>query len=172
MDNILNKASGFGWLEVVSWIMENGPEINTVGSAFENACVSCEIDIVKCLQDKISRDNIQTGLLTACHYGFEEIVEVLLDSLNHEHLDIAILLNEACRRGAQTVVEVLLRKVDNALFDKRAAINEACKSELPEDLVHFLIKDLQNNDFDNEVVSENARKYRWTKVLMQLKRMS
>ncbi|VDI78002.1 Hypothetical predicted protein [Mytilus galloprovincialis] len=172
MDNILNKASGFGWLEVVNWIMDNGPDINTVGAAFENACKSCEIDIVNCLQDKISRDNIQTGLLTACKSGFEEIVEVLLDNPNHEHLDMATLLSEACRCGEQTVVEVLLRKVDNALFDKRTAINEACRSKLPEDLVYFLIKDLQNNDFDNEVVSENARKHSWTKVLMQLKRKS
>ncbi|CAC5423166.1 unnamed protein product [Mytilus coruscus] len=170
IDNILIKASAFGWLEVVRWIMEYSPEINAVGAAFKNACVNGEIDIVKCLQDKISEDNIQTGLWTACTSGFEEIVEVLLDSVKHEHLGMATVLNEACRCGEQTVVELLLRKVDNALFDKRAAINEACKSKLPEDLVYFLIKDLQNNDFDNEVVSENARKHRWTKILMQLKR--
>lgn len=107
-----------------------------------------------------------------CRQGWDEIVQFMLNELDHGQFDLTAAMNEACRRGELHVVELLYEKCDRNLFDMQTALNEACRSYLNEELVEFLLKHIDCLNFDTEAVMNKAREHSWNKIVSIIRRLT
>ncbi|VDI58120.1 Hypothetical predicted protein [Mytilus galloprovincialis] len=96
--------------------------------------------------------------------GWDEIALFLLDNFEHTRLDIGNALIEACRHGEIDVVQAILQKVNNNLLDVKAALNKACENHMHEELVLWILDNIDQQKVDLKNVKTQAGRHKWRKV--------
>ncbi|CAG2189680.1 unnamed protein product [Mytilus edulis] len=139
--------------------------------AFNTACDNGELEIVQLLLDKVD-PHILTAVEKAMHSvavkGWDEIALLLLDDFEHTRLDIGNALIEACRHGEIDVVQTILQKVNNNLLDVKAALNKACENHMHEELVLWVLDNIDQQQVDLKNVKTQAGRHKWRKVQFSL----
>ncbi|XP_071123572.1 uncharacterized protein [Mytilus edulis] len=193
LSKIMTNACKFGWQNIASFIINNdsnclcdsalglidissfitGKHVNCLcdfTSAFNTACMNGEAEIVQLLIVNVSHKifAVQKAMLSTCIKGWDEIAVLLLDNFEHTQLDICNALIEACRHGEIYVVQAILRKIKHNLFDIKTALNEACENHMNEDLVLWILKNIDHEQLDLTNVRRKAVRHNWRTVQLEM----
>ncbi|CAG2216546.1 unnamed protein product [Mytilus edulis] len=142
-------------------------------SAFNTACMNGEAEIVQLLIVNVNHKifDAQKAMLSTCIKGWEEIAVLLLDNFEHTQLDICNALIEACRHGEIDVVQAILRKIKHHnLLDIKTALNGACENHMHEDLVLWILKNIDHEQLDLTNVRRKAVRHNWRKFNFKYQR--
>ncbi|CAG2206354.1 unnamed protein product [Mytilus edulis] len=168
IDTIMTNACLFGWKDIATFIVDNDLSSRCdLSLAFNIACENGELEIVELLLENVD-PYILTTVDKAMHSiavkGWDEIALLLLAKVKHTRLDIGNALIEACRHGEIDVVQAILRKVNNNLLDVKAALNKACENHMHEELVLWMLENIDQEQVDLKTVKTQAIRHKWRKV--------
>lgn len=91
--------------------------------------------------------DLNGSLNAACHFGNENVVNVLLDKFNHNMFDKRTALICASASGRLKVVTLLLTKFDSEMFNCELAMKMACEN-YKLDVVRYLFTSIEHALFD------------------------
>ncbi|XP_052065566.1 uncharacterized protein LOC127705288 [Mytilus californianus] len=164
---VMTKACTFGWKDTAVFIIDNDLSSQCDFTlAFNKACDNGETGIVKLLLEKVDRQilNVKKAMLSVAVKGWDEIAVLLLDKVEHTRLDIGNAFIEACRHGEIDIVQVILRKVDNNMLDIKTAFNKACENQMHEELVLWVLENIDQKQVDLKAVKKRSIRHKWWKV--------
>lgn len=129
-----------------------------------------EAEIVQLLIVNVNHKifDVQKAMLSTCIKGWDEIAVLLLDNFEHTQLDIDNALIEACRQGEIYVVQAILRKIKHNLLDIKTALNGACENHINEELVLWILKNIDHEQLDLTNVRRRAVRHKWRTVQLEI----
>ncbi|VDI18995.1 Hypothetical predicted protein [Mytilus galloprovincialis] len=172
--SVFANACKFGWKDTASFIIENDlSSLCDLALAFNKACDNGEICIVKLLLEKVDHQilNINEAMLSVAVKGWDEIALLLLEKVEQTRLDIGNVLIEACRHGEIDVVRAILQKVDNNMLDVEAALDKACENHMHEELVLWMLENIDQEQVHLKTVKIQAVRHKWWKVQFALNKV-
>ncbi|CAG2227427.1 unnamed protein product [Mytilus edulis] len=168
IDTIMTNACLFGWKDIATFIVDNDlSSLCDLSLAFNTACDNGELEIAELLLKKVDPHiltAVDKAMLSVAVKGWDEIALLLLDKVEHARLDIGNALIEACRHGEIDVVQAILRKVNNNLLDVKVALNKACENHMHEELVLWVLDNIDQQQVDLKNVKTQAGRHKWRKV--------
>ncbi|CAC5391347.1 unnamed protein product [Mytilus coruscus] len=165
---IMTNACLFGWKDIVTFIVDKDlTSLCDLSIAFNAACDNGELEIAQYLLEKVD-PHLLTTVDKAMHSvavkGWDEIAILLLNKFEHTRLDIGNALIETCRLGEIDVVQAILGKVDTTMLDVKTALNIACENHMHEELVLWILENIDREQVDLKTVKIQAIRQKWKKV--------
>ncbi|CAG2246599.1 unnamed protein product [Mytilus edulis] len=147
-----------------------GDQIEYITSAMTIACEARNIDIVKCVLDKVDHNlidfkdvtsivecildkvdhtllDMNSAVMKACEAGNTDIVKYILDHIDHEMLDINSVMTAAIKRHDLFIVKYLCNNVNKISLNMKVAFNETCKLGNQE-LVIWILENVDQSQLD------------------------
>ncbi|CAC5391352.1 unnamed protein product [Mytilus coruscus] len=165
---LMTNACLFGWKDIVTFIVDNDlTSLCDLSLAFNTACDYGELKIAQHLLEKVGLHILTTvdkTMHSVAVNGWDEIAVLLLDKVEHTRLDIGNALITACRHGEIDVAQAILRKVERHMLDVKTALNKACENHMHEELVLWILENIDQEQVDLKTVKIQAIRHKWRKV--------
>ncbi|CAG2192508.1 unnamed protein product [Mytilus edulis] len=178
----MNEGCSYGRVEVVTWLIQNADNnLFDMNVVMETSCRNGWIDIIKnilpldlstcnatvAITAACTSGNVELVQLftVACAKGWDEIAEILLNTVDHNLLHIENNFMNICRSGEADIVSIILKKVDHNLLNLHETITSLIKDKKNEQVVLNIIKNAHKTKWDKQSLSEKAREHSWWKVL-------
>ncbi|VDI03445.1 Hypothetical predicted protein [Mytilus galloprovincialis] len=168
---VFTNACKFGWKDTAYFILDNDlSSLCDFNLAFNKACDNGETEIVKLLLERVDHHilDVKKAMQSVAVKGWDEIALLLLDKVEHTRLDIENALIEACRHGEIDVVQAIFQKVENNMIDVKAALDKACENHMHEELVLWVLENIDQEQADLKTVKIQAIRHKWRKVQFAL----
>ncbi|CAG2209574.1 unnamed protein product [Mytilus edulis] len=147
LKEIMNKACRYGYLDVVTFLLENTDheKLHIMGAV--NNAGNLSID--------------------RCN---EKIIETLLQKVKTDLFDMEILMNVTCRNGWLNIVRWLVENIDHSMFDVDTAFNLFIPHDGEEtlDIFKLLLQIISPNLFNIGTVIEQASRLNHTEKVLWL----
>ncbi|VDH89333.1 Hypothetical predicted protein [Mytilus galloprovincialis] len=171
LKKVLNQACRYGCLDIVTFVLDNIDheilDVNEAISISYSLLGDNEDDdnkrqkyepLIKLILKKVNSESLDLKkiLNQACRYGLSDILTLLLETIDHEQLDVMQAVNRLysskCiyyddvnnkRKKYETLIKLILEKVNHESLDLEKVLNQACRFSYL-DVVSFMLQNIDH----------------------------
>ena len=146
--------------EIVKYLLNNiQPSVSDLQYVMDKMCPTGNNVIVKWLIESFDCSkldlNSTIGRIFDEKHHCQEVLELLLQSFDHDRFDMMSIIIQAKHRGYREFVSMVIKKVHHSFFDMKTVLLEICKGGNLESVM-YLIETCHYEDLVDEAFILNA----------------